>query len=749
MLDGGGGIDRLDGGGGNDVLVGGDASDTLDGGLGNDSLAGDDGTDLLRGGPGLDSLRGNAGNDALYGGDGDDVLAGDRDNDTLAGEAGNDRLDGGLGIDAMAGGTGDDTYVVDDPGDTAAEAVSEGTDTVEASASYALPANVEHLTLTGTAAIAGTGNGLNNRLTGNAGANTLAGGAGLDWLAGGPGNDTYVLTDAGDVVIELGEEGTDLVQSSVTYALPEHVETLVLTATAAVNGTGNALNNRLTGNGAANVLDGGAGDDLLEGGAGNDTLAGGAGLDRLVGGAGDDTYLIAEAGDVVIELAGEGTDLIQSSLTFTLPEHVENLALTATAAVNGTGNALNNRLTGNGAANVLDGGAGDDLLEGGAGHDTLAGGAGLDRLVGGAGDDTYLIAEASDVVVESANQGTDTIESPVSYALPASAERLILKGTGTIDGQGNASANTLIGNTAANRLNGGAGVDAMQGGSGDDTYVVDDVADTVAEAPNAGRDTIESSVTYTLPENVDKLVLTGTAAINGTGNVLSNVLTGNSGENRLDGGAGTDAMLGGAGQDTYIVDQTTDTVHEAANAGIDTVLSSVSYILPANVENISLTGLEGVGATGNALGNVLRGNQGDNLLDGRAGNDTYLFGRGSGRDTLQDADATLGNVDILAFDADLDPLDLIISRQSTALRIAVHGTAARVDIAGWGNGSAYRVEVLRAGDGQQLLSTQVDQLIQAMAGYSARTGLSWDQAVAQRPQEVEAILAAHWQPAGS
>jgi Ca2+-binding RTX toxin-like protein len=248
---------------------------------------------------------------------------------------------------------------------------------------------------------------------------------------------------------------------------------------------------------------------------------------------------------------------------------------------------------------------------------------------------------------------------------------------------------------------------------------------------------------------VEKLILTGTAALHATGNALNNTLTGNGGANLLDGGSGSDIMAGGAGNDTYVVDRSTDSVQEAADAGIDTILSSAAYTLPNHVENGTLTGAGGIGLIGNALANVLQGNRGANLLDGRAGNDTYLISRGSGQDAIQDIDTTAGNRDTLAFAEDLDPLDLVISRQASNLRVAIHGSDDRVDISAWYASPANQIEVFRAGDGRQLLSAQVEQLIQAMAGYSAQNGLSWDQAVDQRPQEVEAILAAHWQPAGT
>ena len=240
----------------------------------------------------------------------------------------------------MAGGAGDDVYVVDDAADVVTEGSSGGTDSVESSLTYVLTSNVENLTLTGTAAINGTGNTLNNVLTGNAAANTLTGGAGndtlnggagADALVGGLGDDIYVVDAAGDVITEVAGEGTDSVQSSMTYVLGATLENLTLTGTTATNGTGNTLNNIITGNSAANVL---------TGGAGNDTLNGGAGSDTMIGGSGNDIFVVDNVGDVTTELVGEGTDAVQSSITWTLASKVENLTLTGASAINGTGNTL-------------------------------------------------------------------------------------------------------------------------------------------------------------------------------------------------------------------------------------------------------------------------------------------------------------------------------------------------------------------------------------------------------------------------
>ena len=390
----------------------------------------------------------------------------------------------------MNGGAGNDTYVVDNASDVVTEAASGGTDTIEASVTFALGAEVENLTLTGLNAIDATGNALANVLTGNVSTNRLNGGAGADTMIGGTGDDTYVVDNTGDVVTEVASGGSDTVESSISYTLGSELEKLVLTGTSAINGTGNAAFNFLTGNAAANRLDGGAGADIMTGGAGNDT------------------YVVDNAGDVVTEAAGGGTDTVESSITFTLGAEVENLVLTGTNAINGTGNALSNVLTGNSAANRLDGGAGSDTM------------------AGGAGNDTYVVDSTGDSVTEAAAGGTDTVESSITYTLGAEVENLVLTGTNAINGSGNALNNSLTGNTAANRLDGGAGADAMAGGAGNDTYVVDNAGDVVTEAASGGTDTVESSITFTLGAEVENLTLTGAAAINATGNSLANTLRG-------------------------------------------------------------------------------------------------------------------------------------------------------------------------------------------------------------------------------
>jgi Ca2+-binding RTX toxin-like protein len=556
-------------------------------------------------------ITGNAAINTLSGEGGNDTLLGNAGNDVLNGGAGNDTLNGGLGADNMAGGTGDDTYVVDNVLDVVTENLNEGIDLVTSGVSYTLSANLENLTLTGAGNINGTGNGLDNIITGNGAANVLNGlggndildgGLGNDNMAGGVGNDTYVVDSALDVVTELAGGGTDLVMGSVSYTLGANVENLTLTGTGNINGTGNVLNNVLIGN------------------SGNNVLNGLAGADSMAGGAGNDSYVVDNVLDVVSENADEGTDLVSSAVSYVLGANLENLTLTGVANINGTGNALNNLILGNSGNNTLNGGDGNDILIGNAGNDIM---------IGGAGDDAYVIDSVAEVVTELAGGGVDRIVSSFSYALGANIENLTLFGLTNINGVGNALDNVIVGNSGNNILLGGAGVDAMAGGAGNDTYGVDNVLDTVTELAGGGVDIVSSSVSFALGANIENLFLTGAADINGTGNTLNNVMTGNSGANVLDGGLGNDNMAGGVGNDTYVVDSALDVVTELAGGGTDLVMGSVSYTLGANVENLTLTGTGNINGTGNVLNNVLIGNSGNNVLNGLAGADSMAGGAGN------------------------------------------------------------------------------------------------------------------------
>ena len=235
------------------------------------------------------------------------------------------------------------------------------------------------------------------------------------------------------------------------------------------------------------------------------------------------------------------------------------------------GTDYNDSLTGEDAqANTLVGGAGNDTIDGGTG-------AFVDTMLGGLGDDGYTVNHASDIVTEGLSEGTDTVTSTIAYTLGSNVENLTLS-AGNIDGTGNSLDNTITGSTGNNVLDGGTGADRMVdgGGGGNDTYFVDSTSDVVTEGASGGADAVHSSVSYSIATivNVESVILTGSAAINGTGNGGGNTLIGNGGNNVLDGGAGADTLFGGAGDGTFMVDLAGDTITENADEGTDTVQAS-------------------------------------------------------------------------------------------------------------------------------------------------------------------------------
>lgn len=416
----------------------------------------------------------------------------------------------------------------------------------------------------------------NDQLIGGDGDDQLDGGKGKDKMVGGKGNDVYIVDNVKDKVKEKAGQGIDTVQASVNFVLGANLENLVLTGNKALNGTGNALANTITGNSADNLIDGGIG------------------VDTMIGGTGNDIYVVDNLGDVVIEQANAGTDIVRTTLsTYTLPTDVEFIEYIGTGNFNvvvdppkqGTGNS-NGKPTG---GNVT-GGGGNDTVTGGGGGDTLSGGGGKDVIDGGSDDDSV-----------GGGDGDDTLNG----------------GTGN---------DTVVGGGGNDFLDGGIGVDTLIGGLGDDTYVVDNALDKVEELSGQGTDLVKTTVDYVLRDNIENLELLA-GAVKGTGNALANTLIGNAGENVLDGGLGADTLIGGLEDDTYLVDNALDQVQEAVGGGTDLVKSAVSYTLRDNLENLELIAgnLQG---TGNELANKIVGTAGNNLLQGGAGNDTLLGGVG-------------------------------------------------------------------------------------------------------------------------
>jgi trimeric autotransporter adhesin len=575
----------------------------------------------------------------------DERLLGTIGDDSISGAGGNDTLLGNGGKDTLNGGSGNDVYVIDSGDDSIAGETSwTGIDTIETTHDFgqsALRKYIENLTLRGTV-VYGYGNELKNIIRGNdlgnilnggAGADTLYGGSGVDHLYGGMGSDNDVLYGEADDDDLSGEGGNDTLD-------------------------GGSENDNLYGD---------DGNDSLIGGSGADLLVGGAGNDILVGGDGGDTYEITatDGSDVINETGTGGRDLVRAGLSYSISTRstLEDITLTGTSAINATGNVQGNILVGNSANNKLDGGAGDDTLNGGAGNDTL---------VGGDGSDVYILAagDSIDVLDEMGATGRDRIEAAFSTSIATRAqfEDVTLTGVAPINATGNDQGNVLKGNSMGNTLEGGKGNDTLygnggndtlyggdgddfldgglandtlNGGEGSDTYVVGnastDGAETIQESGTTGRDTIFSSIDFSLNapslSTIENLtLLQGSSAIKVTGNAGNNEITGNALNNILDGMGGADTLKGGLGDDLYLVDgDEIDTVVELQGEGTDTVeTADEDFVLGAHIENLILNAQDVHIAYGNALNNFITDSAGMGYLSGEGGDDTILAGAGGG-----------------------------------------------------------------------------------------------------------------------
>jgi ELWxxDGT repeat protein len=495
----------------------------------------------LVGNPRSNRLTGKGGDDLLSGLGGHDSLQGRGGGDTLLGGEGNDHLDGGLGADRMEGGVGNDTYVVDDIGDEVREVAGEGNDRVIASISTTLTAEVEQLSLAGTADLNGTGNGLANRLDGNAGANALDGGDGNDTLNGGAGADSL---EGGEGIDSVSYSGSVLgVVVNLATQTASGGDATGDTISGFENVIGGNGNDSLIGNALNNSLSGGIGNDTLIGGAGNDALNGGAGADSLEGGEGADSvsYSGSTLG-VVVDLAAQtasGGDAAGDTIS----------GFESASGGNG-----NDSLIGNALNNSLSGGAGNDTLIGGAGNDAMNGGAGADSLEGGEGIDSVSYSgSVLGVVVDLATQsvsGGDAAGDTISGFESASGGN----GNDSLIGNalnnslsGGAGNDTLIGGAGNDAMNGGAGADSLEGGEGTDSVsysgsvlgVVVDLATQSVSGGDAAGDTISGFENATGGNGNDSLI----------GNALNNSLSGGAGNDTLIGGAGNDYLDGGISAD--------------------------------------------------------------------------------------------------------------------------------------------------------------------------------------------------------
>jgi Ca2+-binding RTX toxin-like protein len=369
--------------GGNDHLVAGYYTGALFGGSGNDIVDGRDSQYLrmVDGGDGDDILYTRAGGNATaYGGAGNDIIYA-HGYGAIFGDAGNDQIymQSAYMSGDIHGGDGDDEIVA---------------------SPFANPYPGDYIFY---------GDAGNDRITGGAGADLISGGAGNDTIIGGDGNDLAIFTGrrsdyriawdpAGQqfILTDLrpgSPDGTDVVSGVERFQFSDGIrQATALPAIAVKPIQGTAGDDMITPTSApAGQAMPGAQVDVIYGGAGNDTLQGGGGDDWMYGGTGDDNYIIEDAGDHMVERAGEGIDTAKTAtVDLILGDHVENGMLKGALALAITGNGLDNDLRGNGAANVITGGAGADQLTGGGGADIFKYLAASDSTVGLAGRDTIF-----------------------------------------------------------------------------------------------------------------------------------------------------------------------------------------------------------------------------------------------------------------------------------------------------------------------------------------------------------------------
>jgi Ca2+-binding RTX toxin-like protein len=655
--------------------VGNAQAGTLNANSGNDTLTAGTGADTLVSGSGVDSLVGTAGNDLFIVNNAADIVSeqgtvggtvqasvnfvlptnvntlvlqgsaglvgtGNASTDQLTANSLNDSLVSGTGVDTLISNSQGTVFYVNNSQDVIQDGIDPTAD-IYSSVNYVMASNtVTDMVLTGSANLTATtnssapdtitGNAGNDTLTAAAPQQTLIAGSGVDTLIGdSAGNDTFVLNNAGDFVEASG--GENVIETSVSAALPTNVNTLIFTGTNDVTGSSNSQNDEIIANNASgDLLLGGSGQDTLVAGSGYDTLQAGTGATTLIAGSGSDTMVVNSSADVIVQ--GTGTVSVQSSVNFALPSFALNLKLTGSANLTGLGNALNGSLTGN---------SGRDTLTAGSGNESLIAGTGVDTLVGGVGLDTFEVDNASDVVQADAGSGS-VVQSSVSYVVPENIAALTLTGSSALSATGNDQAETITANSGADTLTAGTGnqtlvsgsqVDTLVGGSGVDVFVVKNSGDVIQVSSGpGGNDLVQASVSYVLPANLVNLTLTGAGNLTATGNSLNDVLTGNSGTDTLTAGSGVATLIGGTGTDTFVVNNVADVVGEQPNSAKNLVDASVSYVLPANVENLTLTGSANLTATGNTLTNTLTANSGNDTLI--AGSGVASMVGGAGTDTF-------------------------------------------------------------------------------------------------------------------
>jgi len=640
-LIGGIGADYLSGGNGNDILDYSRGSDTLLGGAGNDIIGYDpyDNHVNVKGGDGVDTLYAGyfikeykvkidltdySDIEFLYGGIGDDFFVGNAGNNTLYGGAGNDTLDGKVGSDRLIGGGGNDVLIYDATDNLALISGGSGSDTLDATRGNDISINLSSYTANDIEVVkAGKGN---DTLLGGDHGMTFDGGKGNDVIIGGAGSDIIVY-DSNDT-LEDGGAGINILDMSKWTKTPKTIELSSLYS-------GNDIVKNFSGviaSGINNIINGTDSSNYLDGGLGADTLS---------GGKGNDTYVIDNVMDRIIE-TGTGTDIdtVISTISYTLENDVENLTLAGTGNISATGNALNNLIIGNGANNTLTGDVGNDTLAGNGGIDTF-------RFASGFGND-ILYADSDDILF-------------FDKAIAANDISYKWQNSDLIFSVGNTDSITLryfSGNDISLNINNTK------------------IKKTILTKPG---DKIASYASSKEAKNIE--------AGNGNDSLIGskfadNILAG-AGNDTLIGNGGADSLDGGDGNDYIAYDTTSKKI--SGGSGWDILYNNTTKAQSIDLSQSRYTDIEQVKGNssndtliGNSLDNILDGGAGNDSINGKEGNDTLIGGNGSdtfyfssifGNDIITD----FSNDDILAFDKTITAKDIAFSWQGSDLLMNTHG----------------------------------------------------------------------------
>ncbi|WP_435273850.1 calcium-binding protein [Psychrobium sp. nBUS_13] len=799
------GSDELNGDTGNDKLFGKEGDDILYGGEGNDQLSGGVGNDELYGSAGNDRLYGGEGNDILYGGLGHNILSGEDGNDVIyvgsggglvSGGKGNDIINIGSratdiiynygdGIDTINGVT--DGYLVFDfeynqysfgialgslaimvdgvavvhfedfkhddldqapvfSGVKFSDGVTFSYDDILA-LGFDLAGTSESDTLNGT-----SGDDRFETFDGNdviyakAGNDTLDGGSGADQMYGMAGDDIYIVDDAGDEVIELADEGYDIVESEVDYVLGDNVEALTLKGEA-LKGTGNVQDNVIEGNTANNSIFGGDGDDTLRGNDGNDIIHGGNGSDKLYGGEQNDELHGGADNDTLSDYRGQnilhgndgddnvygkgqlfgddGNDRLSGSGTLNGGNGDD--VLTGTGILNG--GSGNDTLEG---AGTLNGDAGDDIVKGRNNDDVLMGGIGNDTLTGLDGDDIFIGGAGNDILVGGLINGNNTYEFSLG------------DGTDTIK-----SYKDVDNDIYTNKIRFISGVSPtdvkVSRASNGDLYLNYGLNDRIV----VGLFFVENA--WGQQGDIDQITFEDGTQWNYK-DILAKALIGDDLDNRIDGYDSNDTIIGGDGNDVLFGNRGYDIIHGNdgndklygdgelfGNAGQDTlkgigilnggagddILTGSSYIYDRTSEDELLSGKGRV--------NILIGGAGNDILNGRFGHDTYQFSVGDGIDTINNNNTPDGGdynaifVDTINFTSGILPDDITIIRADDDLHIN-YGSNDRIVVTGFfidGGNTSAAIDQINFDDGTQWSKEELlarlligDNLDNEIAGYT-------------------------------